>query len=326
TKPVGERQDFDLPPRQVNRTLTIELADFDKPGQTTGIDNIWIYVSRSPDWQKKVTPLLNIGGLVKYNMGKGGLVLCQLNVKDSEPVPENAQKKRAIVTALLRNLHAPFAGGRVLSTANMKFDPVPLEERCNQYLTRDRGWYEGERDLSHFPVGDVTLGGVRYVIRDFKTSPLPSCIMLAGPGAKGALPQEVRGLPVARRADALFFLHTFNQVAEWKPQKPDDQPPVLFSYVIHYADGQTTQVPVHYGEGVGHWVQKTPAGLKHASVAWAAPFPGDASGDQAVVYQMQWNNPRPEVEIAAIDMAGGPDGSHWGTPALLAITAATEAR
>jgi beta-galactosidase len=273
-----------------------------------------------------VTPLLNIGGLVKYSMGKGGLVLCQLNVKDAEPVPENAQKKRAIVTALLRNLHATFAGGRLLTTANMKFSPIPLEERCNQYLTKDRGWYEGGRDLSHLPQGDVTLGGVRYVIRDFKTSPLPSCIMLDGPGARGNLPTEVRGLPVGQRADALFFLHVFNRAAEWRPSKPDDQPPVLFAYIVHYADGHTVQVPVRYGEGVEHWIQKEPTGLKDASVAWAAPFPGDASGDQAVVYQMQWNNQRPEVEIAAVDIVYGPDGSRWGTPALLAITAATEAR
>lgn len=326
TKPIGERQDFDLSPRKVTKTLTIELTDFDKPGQTTGVDNIWIYVSRPPEWRKKVTPLLNIGGLVKYSMGKGGLLLCQLNVKDSEPVPENAQKKRAIITALLRNLHATFAGGRVLSTANMRFDPIPLEERCNQYLTKDRGWYEGVRDLSHLPVGDVTLGGVRYAIRDFKTSPVPSCIMLAGPGAKGSLPHEVRGLPVGRRADALFFLHAFNRLAEWRPSKPEDQPPVLFTYIIHYADGQTAEVPVRYGEGVEHWIQREPRGLKSASVAWAAAFPGDPSGDQAVVYQMQWNNPRPDVEVAALDLVYGPDGSRWGTPALLAITAAAEAR
>jgi hypothetical protein len=95
----------------------------------------------------------------------------------------------------------------------------------------------------------------------------------------------------------------------------------VFSYVVHYADGQSTEVPVLYGRGVDHWLQKQPAGLQDASVAWAAPFPGDPAGDQAVVYQLQWANPRPDVGIVSVDMAYGPSGDQFGTPALLAVTA-----
>ena len=36
---------------------------------------------------------------------------------------------------------------------------------------------------------------------------------------------------------------------------------------------------------------------------------------------MQWNNPRPDVEIASVDLLPGADKA--GTPALLALTAAT---
>jgi len=35
---------------------------------------------------------------------------------------------------------------------------------------------------------------------------------------------------------------------------------------------------------------------------------------------MQWNNPHPSLEIAAVDLVHGP--SRQGVPALLAITAA----
>ena len=39
----------------------------------------------------------------------------------------------------------------------------------------------------------------------------------------------------------------------------------------------------------------------------------------------QWRNPRPEVAIESVDMKyDAQAGSRWGTPALLAITAATE--
>ena len=68
-------------------------------------------------------------------------------------------------------------------------------------------------------------------------------------------------------------------------------------------------------------MSKDPKALKAATVGWAAPFPGDASGDNAVVYSMQWNNPRPDARIESVDMLPGPDGRKWGAPALLAITA-----
>ena len=88
----------------------------------------------------------------------------------------------------------------------------------------------------------------------------------------------------------------------------------------------TAEVPVVMGEGVDHWTSRQPAGLKSASVAWAAPFPGDASGEQAVLYQFPWANPRPDAEIVAIDLAYGPQGKSFGTPVLIAITAGTRAR
>jgi beta-galactosidase len=324
TKPDGSRQDFDLAPRKA-RALRIKLDAFDQPSKVTGIDNLWIRVARSEQWKAKVKPLLNIGGLVKYSMGKGGVVLNQVQAKPSEAVPVNAQKKQAIVATLLRNLHATFAGGRVLTAANLKFRPLPLEEQCNQYLTRQRGWFDGGRDVSHLPVGRQEYCGVTYVVRDFRTSPVPSCVMLAGPGARGQLPQAVKGLKAAGKADVLYFLHTFHRAAQWRRERPEDAPPVLFRYVVHYADGQKAEVPVLYGEGADHWLQKTPAGLKSASVAWAAPFPEGNAEEQAVAYQFAWTNPRPDAPIATIDLEYGPDGSRYGTPALLAITAATQA-
>jgi beta-galactosidase len=327
TKTNGERQDFQIEPRQAS-ALVVELADFDKVSKVTGIDNLWIHVKRPADWAKRVRPLLNIGALVKYPMGEGGLILNQLNAKGSEALPVNAQKKQAIVATLLRNLHATFAGGKVLTTGNLKFQPIPLDDQCNQFLAKDRGWFGGGRDLAHLPAGVNPLGGVTYAIRDFRTSPVPACVMLAGPGAKGQLPKEVKGLKADCKADVLFFLHTFNRTGEWRPGRgpTETTPPTLFKYVVHYADGQTADVPVLYGEGVGNWVDKEPRGLKSASVAWAAPFPNDKSEEQAVVYQLQWTNPRPQVQIQSVDMVYGPQGSQYGTPALLAITAGMEAK
>jgi beta-galactosidase len=327
-KPEGTLQSLDLPRRKA-KVLHVKFADWEKRSKgenVIGVDNMWIKVQRSPEFYQKVQPLLNIGALVKYAQGPGGVLLCQLNILKSESVPENSDKKKYIVTTLLRNLGAPFAGAKLLVAGQgLKYSPIALDDRCNQYLTGDKAWFGGNRDLRLLPVGLRKFAGVEYLVRDFKTSPLHSCVMLAGPGVPGTLPNEVKDLPVAKKADALFFLHAFNRLREWQaPHQGDKTPPVLFKYVVRYADGKTADVPVRYADGVDHWVtSKEPAGLKNATVAWAAPLGDGKSDEQAVVYQMQWNNPRPEAEIKSVDLCYDPTtGGQYGVPALLAISAA----
>ena len=276
------------------------------------------------EWRRKVKPLANIGGLVKYPMGPGGMVLNQVLVKPAEANPVNAQKKGSIVTALLRNLHATFAGSKVLTTANLKFRPLPLDEHCNQYLSKDRGWFDGPRDLAHLPVGSPHAGRralsgprlqdlARAFLRDVGRAPAP----------KASCPRRSRASPAGCKADVLFFLHTFNSRDPGRRATPGAAPPVAFRYVVHYADGQTAEVPVLSDEGVGHWITSKPAGLKSAALAWSARFPGDNSEDEAAVYQFAWTNPRADMAIGSIDMAYGKDGDSCGTPVLLAITAGT---
>ena len=327
-KPAMEKQTFAVP-RIKAKSITLEPIAWNEVGKAPviSIENLWIKVARSERYRQEVVPLLNIGGLVKYKKGAGGIVLNQLRIQESEANPINAEKKQTIAATLLRNLGAAFAGERsVVAGANLKYRPVPLDDKCNQFLTSRQGWFSGNGDLGHFPVGEQKLAGVTYLIRDFKTSPVPSCIMLAGPDAKGSLPTAVTGIPLDRKADVLFFLHTFHATREWKPSNdPNNQPPTLFEYVIRYADGKTAEVPVRYGRGVGNWVASQPKGLPEAAVAWAAPFPeAGHDGAQAVVFQMPWTNPHPEKEIRAIDVRYDPKvGSAYGTPAVLAITSAT---
>ncbi len=328
-KPGAElRQDFAVNPPRKCKSIALEPLAWDKIGKSDviGVDNVWIKVKRSDEYRKTVVPLLNVGGLVKYHMGPGGVLLNQVRVQESEANPVNADKKQTIVATLLRNLGAVFAGERTLIPgANLAYSPVPLGEKCNQFLTSDKGWLTGQPDLAHFPIGENTLAGVVYDIRDFKTSPLPSCIMLSGRDAKGTLAKSVEGISLGRKADVLFFLHTFHQTEEWRPRNDEERahPPTLFKYVVHYADGKTVDVPVVAGRGVGHWITTKPQGLPGAAAAWAAPFPRDPQR-QAVVYQMQWSNPRPGEKIGSIDVTYDDKvGNRYGIPAVLGITAGT---
>ena len=146
-------------------------------------------------------------------------MLNQLRVLESEANPVNGPKKQNIVATLLRNLGATFAAEKlIVAGTDMDYAPIPLGDKCNAFLTAERGWFDAKLDLSHLPIGEQKLGGVEYVIRDFKTSPLPACIMLDGPCVKTKLPREVDGIPVGRKADALFFLQTFHRTKEWRPQ------------------------------------------------------------------------------------------------------------
>ncbi|MBA3846581.1 MAG: hypothetical protein H0X45_08045, partial [Planctomycetes bacterium] len=326
--PENTRQTIALPDRPVTR-LTVTLSSWQpkQVAEVIGIDNWWIRVKRPADFGERVKPLLNIGALMKYPRGAGGMVLCQLNVPEHEENPENGAKKRAVVGTLLRNLGAVFAGGTtVVAGAGLAYRPVLLDTACNLYTTNARGWFSDEsRDLAHVPIGAVRLADVDYVVREMKTSPLPNAIALDAPTLKQAAPAQVAGIPVDGKAAALFFLHAWKQTAAWQPPAEGDRtPPAVWRYVVHYADGQTADVPVRYGIDVAHWLQREPRGLAQAVVAWTAPVPGDASGEKATLFQQQWTNPRPDVAIATVDIAYADGvGNAYGVPIVLAISAGT---
>jgi hypothetical protein len=320
-------QSFPLPEKPVS-AIHVKLAaweDSNKP-PVIGIDNWWIRVHRSPEFYQKVKPLLNIGALVKYQQGQGGVLLCELNVPDTEANPENGPKRINLVATLLRNVGAVFSGAKtIVAGAGLTYHPLQLNEICNQFLTKDKGWFTDEAsDLAAFPVGENRFAGVTYQVRDFKTSPLPVAISLDGPSERTPLPKTVAGIKVDRTAAALFFLHTWKKTADWKdPGQGDRTPPAVWTYTVHYQDGKSEVVPVRYLDGTGPWLSADPRGLPHAVVAWSAGTAADPAAPHAVVYQMQWTNPRPEVGITTIDVGyDAAVGNQYGVPVVLAITAA----
>lgn len=325
TKPNNEPQTFSIDPPRETKTLKVQIAGWDVvpgKGPNVGIDNIFIKVKRSPEFLATVRPMLNVGGLMQYAQGEGGVVLCNLLLKESEASPVNAVKKRTILAAVLRNLKAPFSGGTsVIAGANLAYATVDLSKQANQFRN-DRGWFgDPKLTFAALPTGKQTFGGVPYQVHDFATSPVPTVVMLAGPGVPNNLKAEVRGIPVNRKADALFFLQAARIDQRRNPQEVRDKKAYeMARYVVHYADGKDESIPILAEIDVDDYRQKTPAALPGARVAWTRPYEGtDLS---AVAYSQQWDNPRPEVMIRAIDLVPGA-ASGRGVPALIALTAAT---
>jgi beta-galactosidase len=317
-----KRQEFDFTPRPA-KTVTFDLVEWEEVGSqdVLGIDNLWITAQRSDEFLRKVKPLLNIGALVRYPQGKGGIVLNQVNTLESEANPVNAEKKKAIVSTMLRNMGAAFGREGVLRPGErFNYRPVPLGTACNLYLSSEWGWPDEQYDLSGLPLGRQKLHGIAYKIRDFETSPLESAVTLSGmPGVEA--PASVV-IPVETTADALFFLHTFHARPTWRDGPEAEGNPVVFQYVVHYADGEQATVDVAYGEGTGNWISPDPADLPEAGLAWSAPLPGEGA-ERAAVYQLRWDNQRPDARIDALELRYPAEGGEKrGAPVLLGVTAA----
>ncbi len=316
--------ELDVKPTKA-KTLTVELTEWDESGRSDviGIDNLWLTVQRPEGFYEKVKPLLNIGGLIKYPRGEGGILTYQYAVRENESFPPNRIKKQNVIATLLRNLGAVFAGGNtIVPGTSLRYETISLEDYCNLYLSSDQGWPDKQYDLSALPIDEQTFKGVKYLIRDFKTSPLENAVTLKSNRPRtGVDADSVKDIAVNRKADALFFLHTYLQGREWKPDRRNNEPPVLWQYVIHYEDGTSETADVIYNSGVSNWLHEaSPVNLRDASVAWTTVV-GEQEPMNAVVYQYQWTNPRPDKTIKSVDLQYGPDGSRWGAPVLLGITA-----
>lgn len=327
TKPNNEVQTFPISPSRRARDINIHLAEWLKTSNTPviGVDNLRIKAKRSEEFYRTVRPLLNIGAMMEYVRGKGGLVLCNVLFQDTEAVPENLHKKRHILATILRNLKAPFSGGKtVIAGAKLEYQPIDISKQANQYRD-ERGWF-GDKAFTFkdMPTGRQTLAGVPFQIYDFATSPVPTVIMLDGPNVPNRLPGEVKNIPIGRKADALFFLQTARMDARMNDQeKREKKRYEMLRYLIHYADGQTLTVPIYAEVDIDDYRQKSPGqAIPGAQIAWTRPYEGTEWA--AVAYNKQWDNPRPDVSITSVDVAYG--DQKRGVPVVIAITAATAKR
>jgi beta-galactosidase len=323
TAPNAEPHVFAINPPRRATNVTLEISEWEPvqgKGPLIGIDNIHLNVQRPADFHKRVKPLTNVGGLMEYEFGKGRVVLCNLLFQDNEPVPENALKKRRILATILHNLKAPFASGRtVVAGMNLKYQPVDLSANATQFRD-EKGWFgDKAHTFKALPHGRQRLAGVPFDIYEMPTSPVPNALMLKGRGVPGDLPEEIRGIPVNVKADALFLLHSARVDRRLNDrERRDGRAWELAKYVVHYADGESVEIPVMAEKDVEHYFQKTPAVIPGAQIAWVSEYPD--SENSAVAYMKQWSNPRPDVTIVSLDLLPGKDNA--GVPVLLALTAA----
>lgn len=323
TEPTNAPQVFSINPPIRGSRLTLRLADWQvlrEKRQVTGLNNIALKARRSPEFYQRVRPLLNVGAMMQYVDRTGGIILCNLRFLQHESVPENELKKKRILSTILRNLKAPFVEGKtIVAGAKMQYHPLDIAKSCNQFRD-ERGWF-GDKSFTFatLPTGRQTFAGVPFQVYDFPTSPVPTVVMLGGRRVPNKLAEEVRGIPIQQKADALFFLHTARIDRRRSPRDlKENKQFELCRYVVTYVDGTTCDIPVIGEVDVEDYRQKVPRVIPGSQLAWVRPYEGTEYS--AVAYVKQWNNPRPDVEIKSMALVYGQE--RRGVPCLIAVTAA----
>jgi hypothetical protein len=164
--------------------------------------------------------------------------------------------------------------------------------------------------LAHLPSGLQKFGGVLFDVR--------GVIQLSGEqdAFPYPFPEKVEPIQVNQKLSRIHFLQgTAFDPTVFKPLQTN-----IASYVVHYADNQTREIPMIYGKQVVDWWfdPKHPLELTDAKVAWTGQNEAaEAYGKSLRLYRFTWENPLKEVEVASISFVSGATIS---APFLIAIT------
>ena len=184
---------------------------------------------------------------------------------------------------------------------------IDLSKHYNAALNET--WHKGgmqDNTLKDLPTGIQTLDGVSFDIRGI--------VQLSGKQAEQELrvqfPKEVLRIHVKQKGQTIHFLHGCG----W----PSPQDTQVGTYVIHYAAGETRNVPIVYGVDVRDWwMSESDTPGSKVNVAWTGINHAAPDDPPIGVCKTTWKNPLPGVAIDHIDYQSAMKNS---APFLIAVT------
>jgi WD40 repeat protein/serine/threonine protein kinase len=183
---------------------------------------------------------------------------------------------------------------------------IDLSAHYNRSL--GKGGLDGslQNDLSALPQGLQQFAGTMFDVRGI--------VAVGGLCPVGQeLPRQVLNIAVRTKCHSLHLLQA--------TQFGDSENGVrVGSCVLHYADGQTAQLPLVYGKDLRNWwtVTGEPKETPNASVIWTNTTPASVSDGKTVrLWKRTYENPRPDVEITHLDLVSA---MAYPTPFVVAIT------
>lgn len=131
-------------------------------------------------------------------------------------------------------------------------------------------------------------------------------------------PLRVDGIPVRARCTGLFFLHAATFYDGRSRVKK-----TIGSYIVHYSDGTSHEIPVVAGEDVQNWFRTSTSIVPtRGAVAWEGENPMTRRGNwepwSLALYVSHWQNPHPEKILQSIDFVSA---NETPAPFCVAITA-----
>ena len=201
------------------------------------------------------------------------------------------------------------------------FRLLDIAGHCNEKLidTERKGGWMGlgpQYDLRGLPAGTLWVGGVPFRILAPTSNDGRGCVMLADETTpKGLYPETAFEIPVGVRTPALYFLQTCSvPTVRARDFYSAQNPKLLGSFVVNYADGQQVRVPLTYLANIHDWNgQRGPA---QAVGVWEGRT---AAGALISLGAVSWPNPRPEEAIRSLDFTSAMSSAR---PVLIALTAA----
>jgi len=172
------------------------------------------------------------------------------------------------------------------------------------------GWAgEGPlNDLRTMPLGRQTFYGVPFDVIDPKTNGGKAVITLRGTNAAPGQPVSSTGIPLGNRTVRnLYFLHS----SAW------GSPAEIAHYTVHYADGQTVDIPVRIPVNSGDWWSAYQKGEQSKPAAVRVTNTTDGKPAWRYLRVWEWQNPRPDVPLASLDFVSASGAS---TPILIAVS------
>lgn len=183
------------------------------------------------------------------------------------------------------------------------FVPIPLAGHVNRTLADSRrrlGWLGlgPANDLSALPTGRQWLGDIPF---DIASADGDQCIVLAAKDdGDRELPARAWQVPVNVRARRLAFLHACSRPARFTRHIYDRQrlnPGPIARYVVHFADASSTDVTLRWNLEMADW--NSQLGSAYGRPGWVGRT---RAGSLARLELFEWENPKPEVEITAVDI------------------------
>jgi len=165
---------------------------------------------------------------------------------------------------------------------------IDLTRHYNGLLNDDWQGFTGN-NLASLPTGIQQFGEVPFDIR--------GVVQLRGRFLPSNFPKRVDGIEVKQAFRRLHILHA--TAFEVKTNS------YLANYLIHYADGQTNQVPIVYGKQIADWWYDHDAvpDVTDARVVWTGNNEAASSYGKGIrLCRFTWENSRPDIAVEHISL------------------------